>query len=353
MRRAARQSRLVAERGVAVALASFVLLGLVSGCDPARHTDVDTSKPAEFGFQTSLQTSLEDEGAIAYRVYCIGCHGEKGDGNTLAARFLNPRPRNFQVANFRFSSTRAGQLPTDDDLRRSIREGLKGSAMPPFDLVPPRTVDALVAYIKTFSSKWKERGPSPAIPIVDDPYRNAPDKSAAIARGKAVYHGFAKCWSCHPAYVPEAEISGHLVSFENPAQSTFRPGLFESEGKPNAEGEVIYPPDFRRDFVRAGAEVDDLYRSIAAGITGTAMPTWVDSIDVPSSADPGKLLATRADLWAMAYYVQHLIRERPVKLRQDQVVVRTRPRPIDLKSDTLPVAPSEPENQTTQEVFEE
>ena len=344
---------LIAWRRLAGLTALFAALGFASGCDPAKHTDIDTSKPTEFGFQTSLQTSLEDEGAIAYRVYCIGCHGEKGDANTLAARFLNPRPRNFQVANFKFSSTRAGQLPTDDDLRRSIRDGLKGSAMPPFDLLPPRTVDALVTYIKTFSPKWKERGPSPAIPVVDDPYRNSADKSAAIARGEAVYHGFAKCWSCHPAYVTEAKISDHLVTFENPAQSTFRPGVFESEGKPNAEGEVIYPPNFRRDFVRAGAEVDDLYRSIAAGITGTAMPTWVDSIDVPSSVDRNKLLTTRADLWAMAYYVQHLIRERPVKLRQDQVAVRDRPRPIYLTGDAPPPPPAAEESKTTQEEFEE
>ena len=295
------------------------------GCDAGK--DVDTSRASEFGFQTSVRTSLIEEGRVAYGNYCAGCHGENGDGNGVAARFLAPRPRNFQIAHFKFSSTRSGQLPTDQDLERTITEGLKGSAMPGWDLLPNRTVTALIAYIKTFSPKWTERVPAPAIPQVTDPYRSAPDKSKAIARGEAVYHGFASCWSCHPAYVSEERINEYRAGMESAPSAGFRPNLREGDGKPNVEGEMVYPPDFMRDFVRSGADVTDLYRTIAAGISGTAMPTWVDSMEIPS-ADGSRTLVEPADLWAMAYYVQSLVLQRPTKLTENAYAVRRRPQTI-------------------------
>ncbi len=286
--------------------------------------DLDTSKAAEFGFQKSIQTTLVEEGRAAYRTYCIGCHGEKGDGNGPAARFLSPRPRNFTTGRFKFSSTRAGLLPTDEDLRRTITRGLKGSAMPGWDMLPARTVTALIAYLKTFSPKWKEQSPASPIPKVDDPYRALEDKSEAIARGEKVYHGFAACWSCHPAYVSEEKINEYLVEFESEPREGFRPNLRQSQGKVNADGELIYPPDFTRDFVRSGAAVDDLYRSIAAGITGTAMPTWVDSMEIPSTKHPDIPLVQPSDLWALAYYVQSLILQRPARLVPGEFAVRDR-----------------------------
>jgi len=297
---------------LASALAAGATALLLCGCSGGDETDVDTSRAAEFGFQTSVRTSLIQEGKEAFDRYCQGCHGPEGDGNGPAARFLHPRPRNFQVANYKFSSTRSGQLPTDEDIKRAITEGLRGSAMPGWDLLPARTVTALVAYLKTFSPKWDERGDAPAIPQVNDPYRGSEDKSAAIARGEAVYHGFATCWTCHPSYVDTDTINEYLVAMENPSRDAFRDNLFRAEGKVNNDGEIIFPPDFKRDFVRSGASIDDLYRSIGAGITGTAMPTWIDSMEIPS-AHGNELLIRPNDVWAVAYYVQSLVLERPAK----------------------------------------
>lgn len=298
-------------------------LVVLGACGGDETPDVDTSRASEFGFQTSVYTSQVKEGKRAYNTYCVGCHGEKGDGWGEAARFLLPSPRDFQTASFKFSSTRSGRLPTDDDLRRIITEGLKGSAMPGWDLLPPRTVTALISYIKTFSPKWKQRDPAPRIPLVNDPYRRLNDKSDAVRHGEVIYHGYATCWTCHPSYVSEDRINDHLEAMENPRREGFRPGLFESEGKLNQVGEVIYPPDFRRDFVRAGTDVEDLYRSIAAGITGTAMPTWIDSMDFEGSGSEGPLVQ-QADLWAVAYYVQSLILERPAKFVDGAPPIRER-----------------------------
>ena len=330
--------------------AACVLLSIYLACD--RRPDADTSKPTHFGFQTSISQSLMDEGKTAYANYCVGCHGPSGEGNGEAALFLNPKPRSFVSANFKFTSTRSGQLPTDDDLRRTIRRGLRGSAMPSFKLLPDRTIDGLVAYIKTFSPRWQEFGPSAPIPLVDDPYRKVTDKSEAILRGEAVYHGYATCWTCHPSYVSEKKMNEYIVAFGGAQREFFRPLLNQSVGKENVEGEMLYPPDFRRDFVRGGMSADDLYRSISGGITGTAMPTWVDSIEVPGKKPGDPPLVSRSDLWAMAYYVQSLIIQRPPLVDEGKVVVRDRPRQIYLHGAPQPTQQSAPATSQPAEKFE-
>lgn len=309
----------------ATSLAALAL-AMVAAVGCKRQEEVKASRPSEVGFQVTLTETLVEEGKATYEQYCIGCHGPKGNGMGESYPFLHPKPRNFQQANFKFSSTRSGQLPVDADLRRTIRNGLRGSSMPSFRWFTDRQIDALIAYIKTFSPAWKERGPGTPIPIVEDPYHNDEDKSKAIERGEAVYHGLAGCWACHPSYVPTDRINAYLVSFGSPARPGFRPDLDQSVGKPNAEGQLVYPPDFKRDFVRSGMTVDDLYRSIAAGITGSAMPTWVDSIVIPGD-HPGEMISDRSDLWAMAYYVQSLIEQRPPKLAEGTFVLRDRTQP--------------------------
>ncbi len=301
----------------------FAAMLLLGGCVPgAQETDVDSSKPTEFGYQTTPRTVRLLEGEAAYNFYCIGCHGENGLGNGPAARFLNPAPRNFQDAKFKFISTRFAELPTDQDLFRSISNGLRGSSMPAWGHLPAQTRWALVEYIKTFSDIW-QRPPTPAIPFVTDPYVEAADKSAAIRRGEVAYHGFFSCWNCHPAYVPAERISEYSVVLGGPPRSGLRDGLNQAAIKTDEEDKTIFAPDFKRDYIKAGTSVEDLYRPIAAGITGTAMPTWIDAAASGPEDEDGNKLVTQADIWAIAYYVQDLIKKRKVMIPSDAVVVRS------------------------------
>ena len=43
---------------------------------------------------------------------CAACHGENGDGNGPAARFLYPKPRNFREGQFRLVTTTNGSPRT-------------------------------------------------------------------------------------------------------------------------------------------------------------------------------------------------------------------------------------------------
>lgn len=68
-------------------------------------------------------------GKVVYDARCVECHAATGRGDGLAAAMLAPRPRDFAGGKFKIRSTETGSVPTDDDLIRSVRQGLAGSAM--------------------------------------------------------------------------------------------------------------------------------------------------------------------------------------------------------------------------------
>ena len=83
----------------------------------------------------------------------------------------------------------------------------------------------------------------------------------------------------------------------------FRADLYDAVAKDSDYGVKILPPDFTFTPLRAGDALADIYRSIAAGIGGTAMPTW-------------KNVLPESDLWAMAHYVRSLVALRGTRRRR-------------------------------------
>lgn len=68
--------------------------------------------------------SLVEEGRSVYNYRCYFCHGYSGDGQTLAATYLNPKPSNFKVATPERLSPAAVQ--------KVLEEGRAGTAMKSF-----------------------------------------------------------------------------------------------------------------------------------------------------------------------------------------------------------------------------
>jgi mono/diheme cytochrome c family protein len=94
----------------------------------------------QFGRETGL-----------YRRHCAHCHGTTGDGMGPTAMLLNPYPRDYRQGKFKFKSTERAAKPTDHDLDYIIREGIPGTAMPAFGLLPEIQIRALVEYVKYLS----------------------------------------------------------------------------------------------------------------------------------------------------------------------------------------------------------
>jgi mono/diheme cytochrome c family protein len=251
--------------------------------------------------------AAEHPGKRPYNRYCAGCHGENGDGRGPAAIFLHPKPRDFTTGRFKFASVPSGQLPTDQDLHRTLIHGLSGSSMPAWPLVPEQERRAMIDYLKTFSPRWKESARGVAITVAEDPYRgDRAEIKKAIARGEVVYHGVTTCWQCHPGYVTAQRFEEIYASLKRRPPS-LRPDFDKPVLKPDGWGEPLMPTDFLTDRIKTGLEMENLFLVIGAGIGGTAMPSWKDSI-------PDE------DIWALAYYVRWLADQRNDKLRRHPLV---------------------------------
>jgi cytochrome c oxidase cbb3-type subunit I/II len=204
-------------------------------------------------------------GREVYNTRCVGCHGKAGDGNGIAATFLSPRPRNFTLGVFKFRTTQSGSLPTDGDLYRTVTRGVRWTAMPTWHELPDKERLAVVTFIKTFSSRWKDEQPEPAATI-NDPPKPTP---ALVARGKDLYVK-AKCFQCHGDGGKGDGVSA--------------PDLTDDLKFP------IRPADFTRGQFKGGSTVRDIFRTMTLGLDGTPMPSFGDSM-------------TEEERWAISYFV--------------------------------------------------
>jgi mono/diheme cytochrome c family protein len=264
----------------------------VAACKGYRPQGFD--KPQTLGGKV-VPANVLTEGERAYTQYCRACHGDKGDGKGPAAKGVRPPPRDFTLGVFKFAAVPSGTLPHDEDLERIVRTGLHGTAMLAWDGIPENKVREIIQYLKTFSPRWKEEEPGERIQPTDDPWRGR--EAEGTLRGKKVYHGLARCQGCHPAFAPKAFIYEATKELTGSAAADFREDMYGSDLTESDFGVKLLPPDFTRSelrSIRADHRTEDLYRVIASGVGGTAMPTWRGSLP-------------EEDIWALVRYVDSLV----------------------------------------------
>jgi hypothetical protein len=277
--------------GVLLALA-LAALGLGAGaCRRAAGAPPPFTGAVTLGGRNVTPEALE-HGRDTYTHFCRPCHGDAGDGQGPAAVGLRPPPRDLRLGVYKFAAVPAGQLPRDDDFVRTLRRGLHGTAMLSWD-VPEAEIGDLIQYVKVFSPRWQNERPGEPIVASPDPWETR--ESDGIERGRRVYHGMAQCaTACHPAYVTRPEIYVLTKELTKMEMREMRGDLYFPVAKDSDYGVKILPPDFTFNELRGGETLEDIYRAIAAGIGGTAMPTW-------------KNVLPEADLWAMVHYVRWLL----------------------------------------------
>lgn len=211
----------------------------------------------------------EREGKGLYRRYCIGCHGKNGDGNGENAPYLDPKPRDFTQATFKCRSTPTGALPLDSDLFDTITRGVHASGMPSWSPLPAEQRRDLVAYIKTFSPRFREEKPVEAMPISLEP-ASSPE---SVKRGAELFDSL-NCWSCH----------GRDGRGNGPSAHT----LTDSKGYPIAPFDLTSGTRFK-----CGRSDRDLFRDLTTGLDGTPMPSFSDALKPDQ-------------LWDLVHYIQTL-----------------------------------------------
>ncbi|MEO7987822.1 MAG: cytochrome c [Gemmatimonadales bacterium] len=260
-----------------------------------------TSGAARLAAQETQVGSLHGNAAAGkqdYRRYCIGCHGPAGDGNGENAQWIEPKPRDFTAAVFKCRSTPTGTLPTDADLYHSVSRGFVTSNMPSWLPLTQQTRVDLVAYVKTFSPRWKAQGSGTPIAVPPE----TPATAESALHGRELFQKL-ECWKCHgPA--------GHG---DGPSAST----LTDSKDNP------IRPYNFATGSrFKCGTTNADLYRIFMTGVDGTPMPSFSDNIQPQDAWDLVHFLRTlqpppspEATVW-QAWLAQHAAELKPIG--QDQ-----------------------------------
>jgi mono/diheme cytochrome c family protein len=207
-------------------------------------------------------------GRELYFRYCWGCHGFRGDGNGENAPYLNPTPRNFVAATFKCRSTVTGTLPTDQDLYNSIGRGFNTTNMPSWIELTDQNRADLVAFVKTFSPRWKTE--KAGVPITVPPETKVSVES--IKHGQELFQKL-ECWKCH----------GQEGRGDGPSAST----LTDSNDQP------IRPYNFAvGSRFKCGATNEDVYKIFITGVDGTPMPSFADVIKPDEAWDLVHFLRT-------------------------------------------------------------
>ena len=284
--------------------------------------------PPEPGDKFAVAGSVLQSGRRLYMTHCLHCHGVSGDGDGPTAKYLNPRPRDYRLGKFKFTSTNQTGKVSRDDLERIIRQGIPGTYMPSFMLLEAGELTAIVEYVRWLSMRGElenrldaEVEADYSVKVVQQRIADGEEKSAivaelqqylegdlpatvedvatdlaeawsgpeedeslvivpqtkrgpgdvgSLARGRALYlSGKAKCATCHGVTGvgdgPQVEeINTNQVTQEKYPE----PGLYDDWGN------KIKPRNLKRGIYRGGRRPIDLYRRIYAGIKGTPMPAF-------------------------------------------------------------------------------
>jgi mono/diheme cytochrome c family protein len=221
-------------------------------------------------------TGSASSGKQLYYRYGWGCHGFRGDGNgenwlppgSFLEPYLNIQPRNFVAGTFKCRSTPTGTLPTDQDLYNSLVRGLNNSAMPSWITLTVQNRADLIAFIKTFSPRWKSEKAGDALNVPAEPRSSV----ESIKHGQELFQKL-ECWKCH----------GQEGRGDGPSAST----LTDSNDQP------IRPYNFAAGSrFKCGVTNQDLYKIFMTGLDGTPMPSFADVIKPDDAWDLVHFLRT-------------------------------------------------------------
>ena len=97
-----------------------------------------------------------EQGRAVFMANCAGCHGVQADGQSIGGRAL--RPVAFDLAGFRL---------TDDSIWRALEQGVPGSSMPSWEMLPASDFQAVADYVaslgKTDSLPLERQYASPEV----------------------------------------------------------------------------------------------------------------------------------------------------------------------------------------------
>lgn len=155
-------------------------------------------------------------GKELYKTYCTACHGEKGKGDGVNSREMDPAPRDFMDTGKEKYMVKRTEQEIYHAIEVGGREIEKSSLMPPFGkTLSQKEIWSVVAYISElcatkswdidFSKKMSTERPKVEVKIVEIPEPSRRDKMM----GKRAYGKYG-CSGCHEIRERGGESGPHL-----------------------------------------------------------------------------------------------------------------------------------------------
>lgn len=235
--------------------------------------------------------ALLKQGKALYGKQCAVCHGSGGAGDGKAAFLLYPKPRNFNLNEFRLISTTNMQA-TDEDLFKTISRGMPGSSMPSWVHLSEKERWALVYVVRSFSEiKSSEE-------LIQAQSETAVTEEG-LKRGRELF--VKACAACHGL---EGKGDGQQM-------------MQDSQGVP------LKPRDLTAGIFKGSSSSEDIYYRMVAGIPGSPMPGYQG-------------VFTDEQIWDLIHYTQTLPKpgaEARSHVQQTKITARKLP-----KIDTDPLS---------------
>ncbi len=311
---------------------SFLLAGYDADDTSFEMLNALDTAPAD-GDQFVVAGQNLRHGRKLYARHCQHCHGVSGDGDGPTAKYLNPRPRDYRLGIFKFTSTNKDTKASRDDLKRVIGQGIPGTYMPAFvPMLKDQELAALIEYIRWLAMRGelevqllkelkndfavdrarkeaKESGGKESeiekqiVKQLEEYVVNGTDGLPAFletATGDLVgaWEGaeaseavivppvprvadsaesrergkvlFQKDGKCVNCHGPTGRGNGFQT--EDFQKNEALGGFYAVRGLHDAWDQPIKPRDLTRGIYRGGRRPIDIYRRISQGIKGTPMP---------------------------------------------------------------------------------
>lgn len=266
---------------------SFVASTAATKLKAEVRTAVETELTKQTGSYLNPKMLVEEgdthadllRGQAIYQQRCVQCHGVSGDGNGVSAKYMYPRPRDYRKGVFKFASTPYGYRPLREDLVRTVRQGIRGTSMPGFSLLPEQDQQAVVDYVLMLTRRGELEEQLVALADAEDAVEPDVVKDELIPD---VLRRWADSIAAEVLTItPQPRFTSEHV--ERGKQAFLTKGCSKCHGedgrgqtKDNRGTDVWGFPtraaDLTSGMLHGGNRPVDIYRRIYGGINGTPMP---------------------------------------------------------------------------------
>jgi mono/diheme cytochrome c family protein len=215
-------------------------------------------------------------GRSIYARTCSVCHGERGDSASWVKNSLNPAP-------FDFTSDRAKRELNRQRMIRSVRYGVRETAMMPFATQLSREeIAAVVDYIRANFVKPDE------VAAADEQTAMAGHGAANHSQGGGHGHDHA---AASADFDPDAAFPDDLIGNYAAGEIFYENNCAECHGLDgDGDGRRAYfmrrkPQDFTSPKARAELNRPHLFAAVSNGTTQTDMSAWSKVLDAQQIAD--------------------------------------------------------------------